>query len=848
MHVSLRWLNEYLDLRGISIELLGKSLTSIGLELEGIEEKRPLKGDVVVGKILKAEQHPNADKLRLCQVDVGDSEPLAIVCGAPNARAGIKVAVAKVGSELPGNFKIKESKIRGEKSLGMLCSGAELHLSNDHDGIIELPESVPLGSSVSEYFHMDDMVIEIGLTPNRSDCLGLIGLARDLAAKLDLDLKIPDEGSAKFDGGLKSEKHITVTIENPTDSCRFAALYVADVRPVASPQWLQRRLQYAGMRPINLLVDATNYVMLETGQPIHAYDERDISGKVLNVRRAKEGESIASLDEQVRKLLATDIVIADAKKAVGIAGVMGGANSEIKEDTSHIVIEVAHFNPSLVRKTSKRLALHTEASHRFERGTDVENIPWVARRVAALIQSCAAELKRDQGQEIPIPRIASSLVDRYPTKWEPKPIELRMRRLQAISGISSLDVDRAAAILGKLGCKIVSTTETLLKVTVPSWRHDLEREVDLIEEIVRIYGYDHIPLTLPQVQMGVLPEHPMIDFIDQSKIALAQIGLHETISFPFMGTEDLDRLGIKANHPLFAAVKLVNPLVEHHRLMRTTLIVGLIQAMQQNRRNGLKGSRLFELARTFHEPKTLPQDLSSVWTAVGQQGDHIPKKARKDDRPIERTKVAAIIDPSFQAKTWDRAEEFAGFFQMKDFVAQWLGSLNIHGLSFEAVKGSDFPWLHPGASATLKTSRGTLLGYIGELHPRTAKAFDLDGVPTVFEIDLEPVLDESRVTKSYISGNLRFPPSMRDIALLVPVSTSYDAFMKSFVNFSRRKYLKDQRLFDIYQGPNLPEGKKSMAFSLTFWDDKKTLTDQDVDKELTALISWLKEDLTAEQR
>ncbi|RZA16792.1 MAG: hypothetical protein EOP10_23950 [Proteobacteria bacterium] len=282
--------------------------------------------------------------------------------------------------------------------------------------------------------------------------------------------------------------------------------------------------------------------------------------------------------------------------------------------------------------------------------------------------------------------------------------------------------------------------------------------------------------------------------------------------------------------------------------MRTTMIVGLIQALQQNRRNGLKGSRLFELARTFHEPKALPKTLDGVWANVGLQGDHIPEKARKDDRPIERTKVAAIIDPVFQAKAWDRAEEVAGFFQLKDFIVEWLSSFNIHGLVFEAVNGPDYPWLHPGASATIKTSRGTLLGYIGELHPRTAKAFDLDGIPTVFEIDLEPVLTESQVKKSYVSGNLRFPPSTRDVALLVPSSTSYDAFMKSFVNFSRRKYLKDQRLFDIYQGSSLPEGKKSMAFSLTFWDDQKTLTDQEVDKELTALLSWLKDDLAAEQR
>lgn len=416
MLVSLSWLNEYIDLTDLSIDAISKTLTSIGLEVEGIKSLKAITGDVVAGKILKAEQHPNADKLRLCTVDIGrGGEPLVIVCGAPNARAGIKVAVATVGSVLPGDFKIKESKIRGEKSVGMLCSESELGLSTEHDGIIELPEAVALGTSISKYFHMEDTIIEIGLTPNRSDCLGLIGLARDLAAKLGRNLKIPDDKKIAADSALKSDAHIKVVIEGEDDSRRFTALYVADVRAIPSPQWMRSRLLNTGMRPINLLVDATNYVMLESGQPIHAYDERDIGGKTLKVRRAKEGEVIKSLDEQDRKLVATDIVIADAEKAVGIAGVMGGANSEIKDDTKSIVIEVAHFHPSLVRKTSKRFALHTEASHRFERGIDVENTAWVARRVAGLIASATAEQKHDLKLDIPPVRIAGSAVDVYST-------------------------------------------------------------------------------------------------------------------------------------------------------------------------------------------------------------------------------------------------------------------------------------------------------------------------------------------------------------------------------------------------------------------------------------------------
>ncbi len=848
MLVSLNWLNDYIDLRDVSVDQLSKTLTSIGLEVEGVQEKKPLSGEVVIGEILEAKQHPNADKLRLTQVDIGKGEPLSIVCGAPNARAGIKVAVATIGSTLPGDFKIKESKIRGEKSFGMLCSEEELGLSGGHDGIIEFPAAAKIGSSVAEYFHMNDTIIEIGLTPNRSDCLGLIGLARDIAAKLGKPLKVPAESKLGVDASLKSENHVKVRIDDGDDSARFAALYVADVRAVPSPQWMQRRLQYAGMRPINILVDATNYAMLESGQPNHAYDVRDVGGGTIHVRRAKAGETLKTLDEQERRLEASDIVIADAGKAIGLAGIMGGANSEIKSDTSQLIIEVAQFNPSLVRKTGKRFALHTEASHRFERGIDVENIAWVARRVAQLIAQGTEDYKKNVSADVPSPRIAGTLVDQYAKPFAPKTIDLRIDRLQRISGIKDLKTKDAAAYLERLGFKIAAQNEASLKATAPSWRHDIEREVDLIEEVTRLYGYDKIPFTLPKMEIGALPEHPLIDFIDQSKVQLAQIGLHETISFPFMGAQDLEHLGLSKGHPLAAVVKLVNPLVEHHRFMRSTLAVGLIQALAQNRRNGLKGSKLFELARSFHEPKSLPGDLSASYVSLKEQGRHIPVKARKDDRPIEKTRVAAIIDAAYQPKTWDRAAEDAGFYHGKTFITQWLAGLGIRSLKFEAVDAKDFPWLHPGAAARVLTAKGEYLGWLGELHPRTAKAYELDAAPTLFELELEPILAAHSEKTSYISGNLRFPPSTRDVALMVPAATSYDAFMKSFVNFKRRKYLKDQRLFDIYQGQNLPEGKKSMAFTLTFQAEDKTLTDADVDKELEALLGWLKDDLSAEQR
>jgi phenylalanyl-tRNA synthetase beta chain len=849
MRISLQWLNDYIDIKDLTPEQLGHELTQLGLEVEGIERIEPLKGDVVVGQILKAEQHPNADKLRVCQVSVGSGDPLKIVCGAPNARDGIKVVVARIGAVLPGDFKIKESKIRGESSFGMLCSEQELKLSESHDGIIELPASAVLGTSIQDYYAMNDTVIEIGLTPNRSDCLGIIGVARDLSARLKRPLKIPAPVAKRSQESLQSSSHVTVQLSSNGESQRFCALYVRGVKALPSPQWLQRRVQHAGMRPINLIVDATNYVMLESGQPIHAYDERDLQGKVIQVRRAKEGEELTTLDGQKRTLVATDIVIADAQKAVGLAGVMGGENSEVKADTQNIIIEVAHFNPTLVRKTSKRYALHTEASHRFERGIDVQNLPWVARRVAEVIYQGAEEL-RALGLDIPLPEIAGQTVDVYPQPAKQGTVALRLPRLKQITALPHVSKETVVGILESLGCKLGDHKDERLLFNVPSWRHDIEREIDLIEEFARVYGFDKIPLKLPKMQISHLPEHPLIDFLDQNKISLATTGLSEVITFPFMHNGDIENMGVKDNHPLAAAVRLANPLVETQGLLRTTMVPGLIACVLENRRHGRQGVNLFEAARTFHEPQKFNGPFSGAWAHVQEQGGHVPAKARNDERPIERNRIAAILDQPYAEKTWNQAEQKVGFFHGKQILMQWTSAFGVQSLRFEPIQAEDFPWLHPGAAAAIWTPRGKFFGYLGQLHPRTAKAYGLDfqHTPVVFEVDLEVLLEEWHAKRSYASGSAKFPPVARDLALVVPEAVTYDAFMKSFAGFKRRKYLREQHLFDVYQGTNIPAGKKSMAFSLVFQADDKTLTDKDVEKEVEALLTQLKEDLSADIR
>ena len=430
MHISRTWLQDYIDIKDLTDKQVADYLTDLGLEVEGVDTIAPLHPKLVVGKVVEANKHPNADSLKLCQVDVGGEELLTIVCGAPNARQGIKVCVAQLGSVLPGDFKIKPTKIRGEKSQGMMCSEKELELSDEHEGIIELDDSHAVGTLVSEIYPTGDTVFEVGLTPNRGDCLGYIGIARDLAAKLKRKVNYPQiRDTSSYSGSLATEGNVKVEIKDDEASKRFTALYIKGVKVTPSPRWMQNRLNAAGMRPINLIVDITNYVMLEMNQPIHAYDERDVSGNTIVVRRSSADDKLKTLDGNDAKLRAGDILICDDSKPIGLAGIMGGENSEVKEDTDTIIVEVAEFDPGQIRKTSKRVGLHTEASHRFERSIDFNNIVNVSRRVGDLLVQCSEEL----GLEAPI--VAKDVLDVNLGAPSVKNIALRAEKARKILGL-----------------------------------------------------------------------------------------------------------------------------------------------------------------------------------------------------------------------------------------------------------------------------------------------------------------------------------------------------------------------------------------------------------------------------
>lgn len=845
MRVSLNWLNDYIPIKDLPLETITSTLTSLGLEVEGTTAVEPWTGEVLVGQILETRRHPDAEKLQICQVDVGEAAPLTIVCGAANARNGLKVAVAKIGAVLPGDFKIKASKIRGEKSFGMLCSGMELGISDEHEGILELDPDLAIGSSIRDLYQLSDTIIEIGLTPNRADCLGYIGIARDLAAKLKRPLQIPEIDPAAFSKEIQTEQNVRIEIENEEDCARFTALYLDQIQVKASPLWVQKRLEHAGMRPINLIVDATNYIMLETGQPIHAYDIRDINNNLIKVRRAHEGERFTTLDGSTRQLHEDDIVISDEEQAIGLAGVMGGENSEVKDDTTAIVIEVAHFNSYLVRKTAKRHGIHSEASHRFERGIDIHQLDYVNRRVATFIQQLASELGLETN-----PRIADDLLNAGVTKPPLSRIALRLPRVRQITGIASLTLQDCIDYLESLGFKYLDRTDERVVFEVPSWRLDIMREIDLIEEVARLHGYEKIPYTLPLMEIGFLPENTLIEFTDNIKVSLAEIGFHEIISFPFIGPQDLEKFLIPASHPYAQVVELANPLVEEQRYLRTSLSQSLLKALVENRRHGIVGSRLFECARNFYEFRSYEFTAEySQLTGLAKYGAHILGRGRKEDRPVERNCIAGCIDQPYRMKSWQHPETPANFYHGKAVVMKLLASFGIEQIELSAVDPLCLPWLHPKASASVKIG-GEWAGYIGELHPKVADALGLDfkQTPVIFEVDVEAIWHESQVTRNFESESLRFPPVSRDIALVLPESISHADMTASLESFARRKNLKEMRLFDVYRGKNIESGKKSLAYSLTFQSARKTLTDQEVEKELNALLEHFRNTVSAELR
>lgn len=781
MKVTYNWLKEFVDF-DLSPAELADLLTMLGLEVEGVEQVGGGMDAVVVARVVEKAQHPNADKLTLCKVDNG-SEVLDIVCGAQNFKQGDTVALAQIGAVLPGDFKIKRSKIRGEESCGMLCSEKELNLADESAGIMILPAELKLGTPVFEALGLKDTIFEIGLTPNRADCLSVIGIAREIAAKLGTSLKMPS--IAVPEGGGAVANHVSVTIQDSVGCPRYAARYISGCTIAPSPAWLANRLQAVGVRSINNVVDITNLVMIELGHPLHAFDYRQVAGGQIIVRKAGEGECFTTLDGQERQLTASDVVICDQQRAVALAGIMGGLNSEIKDDTRDILLESAFFDPPTIRRTSKRLGLHTESSHRFERGADIGMVPLALDRAAALMAELAGGT------------VAVGQVDCHPAPKQPVSITFRPQRCNEIIGIE-LSPERMAELFRNLTFSVANNADGSLQVGIPSWRVDIEREIDLIEEICRLNGFDQVPATMPVA--AVVSDRPSRHQQLQRLVRdhFVAEGMHEIITFSFIGPDGADKLGLPEDDPRRAVIRLCNPLAEEQSVMRTTLLPGLLGTAARNMSFRSLDLRLFEMRRIY----------------VPQSGEQMPQE------PIW---AAGLISGARYGESWCQQQVEVDFFDAKAILENLFEKLHLADIRWSAADPEVY--YHPGKACRIFCG-ATPIGTLGEIHPAVQNRFELERSTYGFELDFEALVRLSGKRRAIVPPS-RYPDSVRDVALLAPLELAAEQLLHC-VHGLRLKELEHLDIFDLYQGGTIPSGHKSIALRLRYRSSERTLTDDEV--------------------
>lgn len=781
MKVTYSWLKEFVDF-DLSPGELADLLTMLGLEVEGMELQGSGMDDVVVAVVEEKRQHPNADKLSLCRVNNG-SEVIDVVCGAQNFKAGDTVALAKVGAILPGDFKIKRSKIRGEESCGMLCSEKELGLAEESAGIMILPEGLVPGTPLFEALGKKDTFFEIGLTPNRADCLSTVGIAREIAAKLGSSVTYPD--TAVTEGNKPIEEITSVTVEDQELCPRYSARFISGCRIAPSPEWLVKRLNSIGLRSINNVVDVTNLVMMELGQPLHAFDGDRLSGRRIVVRRAVEGELFTTLDNQQRNLAATDLVICDAERPVALAGIMGGLNSEITSGTTSILLESATFKPSAIRATSKRLGLHTESSHRFERGVDIAGVTRALDRAAALIVALS-------GGEA-----ACGIIDIHNGAAKPVSIPFRPDRANRLLGIA-LPQEDILELLSRLECTINRSADGTFEVTPPSYRMDLEREIDLVEEVARLNGFDKIPATMPMAHVDSdLPVPSQLLERNLRNILVAR-GMNEVINFSFTAVSAADKLMLGEDDPRRTAIKLANPLIEEHSVMRTTLLPGLLETVARNHSFRTIDLKLLEIRRIYMPGKD-------------------------DGMPYEPLCIAGAMTGSREREGWCQNRGDVDFFDVKGILEDLLERISIQGVRW--VADTPEPYYHPGKSCSIMVGRERI-GTAGEIHPTVQEAFSIDKPVYCFELNFDKLVKLQRPL-SNVKAPSRFPDSSRDIALLVTEDVTAESIIDC-IRSVKDAEVESIKLFDLYRGAGIPDGHKSIAVRVSYRSYERTLTEEEI--------------------
>ena len=788
MKFSENWLRQHVP-TDATRERLAEVLTAIGLEVEDVAPLGEALEGVVVARIVSAERHPEADRLQVCQVDAGQGEPLQIVCGAPNARAGLVAPLATIGTRI-GELTIKAAKLRGVESNGMLCSAKELGIDADASGLLELPDDAPVGESLAGYLGLPDASIEIKLTPNRADCFSLRGIAFDVAAAVGSEVAAMEIEPVP----AATEATLPVELQAGADAPRYLGRVIEGVDASApTPVWMAERLRRSGVRPVSLLVDITQYVMLELGQPMHAFD-RDLLQGPVGVRRARAGETLKLLDGREVALDGEFLAVTDADRVVALAGVMGGFDTRVTDATRNVFLESAHFAPAAIIGRSRRLGLHTDAAHRFERGVD----PALPRTAIEL----ATRLVLDIAGGRPGPVVEAVLEEHLP---QPQSIVLRRARLARVLGLEVPDAE-VARILRALGMD-VTTLDEGWRVLPPSRRFDIAIEEDLIEEVARIHGYDAIPATLPGGAARIAAPSETRAGEDELRAQMVARGYFEAVNFAFV-----DQSLLQAWQADAGAVVLANPLSAELGVMRTQLLPGLVAAAARNLARQQARVRLFELGKVFAQ-------------------------AADGEAPVETPRLAAVIQGGAQAEQWGAAARPADFHDLKGDLES-LAACTGARLEF---RSTDAPHGHPGRSAEVVRVDGEApvrLGWIGELHPRLLRALDLEGPLLAFELDLEPLRHRALPRAAALS---RFPSVRRDLAFVAPEGVPWAA-LEASIRQAAGPLLAELRLFDRYVGKGVDPGFRSLATGLILQDNSRTLTESDVDVAVAAVIAALQQE------
>jgi len=818
MKVSLKWLRDYVDIK-LTPKELAERLTMAGLEVKGTQTIGGTWDNVVIGEVIALNPHPNADRLKLATVNLG-TEQVTTVCGAPNISLGQRVTFAYIGARLidPHTGEaivLKPAKIRGVVSEGMVCSEKELGISENHEGILVLTPEAPIGAPLGAY--LGDVILDLDVTPNRPDCLSVIGIAREIAVLTGEPLCLPEIHYEETEKSIDSFASVDIV---DSDLCpRYCASLVTGIKIAPSPSWLQQRLNSCGMRPINNVVDVTNYVMLEYGQPLHAFDYHKLKGRQIIVRRAGNGETITIIDGTERALNADILVIADKEEAVAVAGIMGGLDSEVTDKTDTILLESANFNQATIRRGCSHLQFQSEASIRFDKGLNSELPLLPLKRATQLLLELAGG------------RAAKGVIDVYPGKSEPKLILLTTREVKRLSGLK-VNIDEILKVLKALGfeCQEGDSGSQIL-VSAPYWRSDIKCSADIVEEVVRIIGYEKIPITrlgspLPQQKSKLSPAAQRSNLKEKLHNILTGFGFQEILTYSLVSLEKLQKLSPKLELKI-PPLKVANPMTREQEYLRTSLRAGLLATLAHNQKFEQAGIRLFEIGKVF-----LPQHPHVIASEAKQ-----PQEER--ELPQEKEMVCAVLSGARAELSWQADKEPLDFFDTKGIVENLLNHLGLKA-SFDI---GDDEILFPGRGANIIVEDDKV-GIVGDVHPKVAQAFELSNNICLIEIDLEKLLAKITVTKEY-QPIPRFPSVTRDLALVIDEQVSYGRVEEIIQSFP---LITQITLFDLYRGEQIPEGKKSFAIRIIYQSPSHTLTDEEVDQTQEQVLARLHQELGATLR